>query len=120
MKKLLILLCIVGCNNTNTIDIGYNNILDKAQKQKQDIFVLVGATWCGPCQQMKQDIEKFNLIKGYIFYYIDSDKNPDILKKLNINNIPTYFIVNSKGEILKRKSGYTNKNDLIQFLARKI
>jgi thiol-disulfide isomerase/thioredoxin len=62
------------------------------------------ATWCGPCQQMRPEVEKL-VAKGYPVKQIDIDRSPDLAERYNIKGVPTFIVVDARGKVLARTSG---------------
>lgn len=83
---------------------------------KLDVFLLFTADWCASCGIMKKDIhsnlENFDNI---IFCYVDYDKYKDMALQYDVKILPDYRIYRNKMEI-KRKIGYTNKKDLLEWM----
>lgn len=89
---------------------------------KSDKFVLVdfNAPWCGPCKKMAPMLEelsneqksKMQLVK------INIDANKELAKKLKIEELPT-LILYYKGVIFWKKSGLTEKGEILQKLNSK-
>jgi thiol-disulfide isomerase/thioredoxin len=70
------------------------------------IFILFTANWCPSCRCIKEDIENNEkVLDDYIVYYIDYDKNPELIKEYKVKKIPDYLIIEDKIEI-KRNIGY--------------
>ncbi len=69
-------------------------------KGDKPCIVDVGAEWCGPCQQMKPIMEKLAAeFKDQIdFFYIDTDKEPELTKLLEVSGYPTFIFIPMKGE----------------------
>lgn len=72
---------------------------DKLISSSVPVLVDFYAAWCGPCKKMAPMLEelqndhagKFKLVK------VDADKNDALLKELNVNEIPTFYLYkNSK------------------------
>ncbi len=114
------LLCNVGCSaqavKLDIVDSQYNHILNKAKAENKNVFVLVGASWCGPCHHLKDDAARLGFFKNVLFYEIDADQNKEWSKQVGIRILPTYFLVDKDGRILKRQEGYRTPNDVIGFL----
>lgn len=67
-----------------------------------------GAKWCPSCRKLKpfvhDTMEKYT---GFAeFNYVDTDKNPDLVRQLNIMQIPQVIIVDKRGRMLNRLTGY--------------
>ena len=80
-------------------------------KRKHNV-VLFGATWCGPCKQMKPiyerlaDQRKYDTI-GFMYIDIDEDDVQDIVKRFNIRSLPTLVLLKN-GEVSERLVGLTS------------
>jgi len=64
------------------------------------------AEWCGPCQAMKETLEKFEVdYKGKVTVKkVDVDKDSQTAMKSNVMGIPTFVIYQDDKEI-ERRSG---------------
>jgi thioredoxin 1 len=85
-----------------------------------DKLVLVdfNAKWCAPCQKMLPMVtalaethkEKMTLLK------IDYDDNEDIVKALNVSEIPLLLIYKN-GKVIWQKIGLTEQSELEKIIA---
>lgn len=108
------------------------------------ILIDFWATWCGPCienfpriQELKAklenkiDLELVNITdatsnpklwKDFVaafeadHYYIRKDQMNDIYKHFKFSSLPTYFIVDKKGEIVKIISGLQTLDGLQEYM----
>ncbi len=73
-----------------------------------------GAIWCTECLVMRpmwDEIEKlFPDLKTEMY---DADENSDILKKYNIEDIPSFIFLDNNGEVLKKLKGIQGEEELI-------
>lgn len=96
----------------------------KAQGMSKDAFsqllntkklVLVDfyAEWCQPCKKMKPYLEEIAKEKATTveIVRIDVDKNPEIAKSLQIEELPTLLLYKDNG-IIWRNVGYIEKADV--------
>jgi len=68
------------------------------------------ADWCGPCIAMKPTVEQLEKkYEGKVgFSKVDVDKNPTEAQKFGVMSIPTFVIVDEKGDEVDRKMGAMN------------
>jgi thiol-disulfide isomerase/thioredoxin len=71
------------------------------------------ASWCGPCQQMKPAVQKL-VDRGYPVKSIDIDASRELAARYNVTAVPTFIIVDSRGEVLERTSGVHPAAELAQ------
>ena len=94
---------------------------------EENNVMVFSASWCGPCQQMKQDVWASQEIKKYKadnphvkFIEVDIDKDRATMNKHKVRAVPTILI--NKRDVEKniwieksRKVGYTNKRALLRW-----
>jgi len=94
-----------------TID-GYNSNegeLTEAMEAGEKILLVFGASWCGQCKKMKEDVwavESFqNFIDdlGVVKFYFDTDEHSILGSEWGVTTIPTWFTL--EGETLISKNG---------------
>lgn len=73
------------------------------------VIYKVGAEWCGPCRQLKQELKDFNLVP---IIEIDADENEEFCEKYNIKNIPVLLLCDNNDNVLYRQVGFISKEDL--------
>ena len=84
---------------------------------KKEGLVLVDmfATWCGPCKSLAPIIDSvaeelnLNVIK------VDVDEHEDLASEYGVMSIPTLLLFKD-GELVKKNTGFINKNDLKEWL----
>jgi thiol-disulfide isomerase/thioredoxin len=103
------------------------NTLDIADYSDETLFISFWATWCPHCRAEMPSIQKlYNLYKGKILMFLISNEEktkvqsyltefgfnlPVYFQKspatgvLEVNSLPTSFLISSKGEILVHKKG---------------
>lgn len=104
----------------------FDEIKQQALKENKNIMVLFGASWCVPCQKMEHDtlfsmrsknaLESQNLL----FIKIDVEKNQKISDNYNIKSLPTSIIIDGSGKEIKRKSGFMNVRDFVNWITSQI
>ncbi|WP_112086661.1 thioredoxin family protein [Flavobacterium lacus] len=100
----------------------FQEALALAEKEQKYVFVDVYATWCGPCKQLKRTTFKdkevgayFN--KNFINIAIDGEtkEGDEILSRYTIRSYPTLLILDAKGRVQTRHSGFMKPYILINF-----
>ncbi|MEO0071029.1 MAG: thioredoxin domain-containing protein [candidate division WOR-3 bacterium] len=73
------------------------------------------ATWCPPCKQQAPIIEELAAeYSGQIeIISIDTDKNPELARKFNIQAIPTLVFLDPSGKELSRRVGFFPKDSIL-------
>lgn len=74
------------------------------------------ANWCGPCKMLAPIVEEVSNELGKItFIKVDIDEIESLPRQFDIMSIPT-LLVFEKGELIKRHTGYIDKDELVQFI----
>ncbi len=135
MKYLVLLcsLCLIGCTVSSSssqapvtepevIVNSYENALKASALKKKPLFLYFGASWCGPCQQIKantfQTPEVQKRFGDFVVWFVDIDKDANLKQKYGVTAVPTYFVVDSNEKILGSSSGYRQKKDFLEWLSK--
>jgi thioredoxin-like negative regulator of GroEL len=77
-----------------------------AAKEKKPIFMDFWAPWCGPCKQMLkttyQDKAVVERSKQFVPVLVNFDKQPALVKRYNVGQIPVVLFLDTHGKVLKR------------------
>lgn len=74
------------------------------------------ANWCGPCKMLAPIVEEVsNELVKITFIKVDIDEIESLPRQFDIMSIPT-LLVFEKGELIKRHTGYIDKDELVQFI----
>ena len=71
----------------------------------------VGASWCGPCRMLKQELKDFELVP---IIEIDADEDEAFCKKYNIKNIPVLLLCDENDNVTYKHVGFISKKELIE------
>ncbi len=84
------------------------------------MLVYFTASWCPPCQKLKQttwaDKDVENAVGAYIPVRVDVDAHPDLAAKYVGNGIPHFVILDAAGNIVKSETGYMNPDEFLAWL----
>ncbi len=98
----------------------YDDAISQAMIDKKPVFLYFGATWCGPCQQMKKhtftDPEVKEALLNCHVIIVDIDQSPALKQRFNIRAVPTYCLIKRDGTILLKESGSMGPDDFIRWL----
>lgn len=94
----------------------------EAQRLRKPLLVVVGARWCGYCQQMQQqtfpNAAVSQRVNGqFIPVLIDADEQPAVVEQLNVSALPTVLVMSPERKVLNRSSGFQSATDLNTQLA---
>jgi thioredoxin 1 len=97
----------------------YEEALKVSKEKDKEIFLYFGAKWCGYCTKMDKvlkDKEVVRRMEDLVILKLDLDENKDLAKKHGVKTIPDYMIMNKNEEIVKRHTGYKNKEEFMDWL----
>lgn len=100
----------------------WNEVMTRAKKSGQYIFVDAYTSWCAPCKLLKSRTFKethaasyYNT--NYINYRIDMEKGegPKLAEKWQVSAYPTLLFFSPEGKLLMRQVGFVTGDKLIDF-----
>ncbi len=99
----------------------WQEVLVKAKKENEIIFLDIYATWCGPCKRLKAktfsdtEVGKFYNQK-FINVTLDGEKGEgiELARKYGVRNYPTLLFLDGNGNIVTRTVGYHNAKEFIE------
>jgi thioredoxin 1 len=83
--------------------------------EKEKTLIYIKAPWCGPCKQLAPIIDEVSSEMGssVTIAKMDADENMELLKTMNVRNIPTLLFYKN-GELKERLVGLKTKNEIIK------
>jgi thiol:disulfide interchange protein len=84
--------------------------LDRAQKERKLLVLDFSAEWCAPCKRMEKttfaDARVVELLARYVVVKIDTDKEPEIAKRLGVIGLPDIRFVSPDGVVIHQLRGF--------------
>ena len=97
--------------------------LNIAQQYDKELFFIFTASWCGPCKKMKAEVwpdERVQgLLKEYVVYVVDVDRERAVADRMRVKTIPAYGIfevLSGKVKPLRIASGGRNVEEFVTWL----
>jgi thioredoxin-like negative regulator of GroEL len=99
-------ICIVALLQTTLFVTGANTYAEAREESIETgkpMFILIGAEWCNPCQELKKNVipqvEKKGLLGRVAFAKIDTDKDKELAKSLGGGGaIPQLLMLRKTGD----------------------
>lgn len=80
-----------------------------------------GAVWCKECLVMRPRWAKIEAeITELVSEYFDADENPDVLKKYDVKDIPTFIFLDKDNQELLRLKGTVEEEKLVKEIKENI
>jgi len=94
--------------------------LAEAQQTDQPVMAVFHADWCGPCKQMERNVfssqQVGRAVEAWTPVKIDVDRQPRLAERYEVSALPTTLLLSAEGEVLARRAGYMDADELIAFL----
>ncbi|MAG94815.1 MAG: hypothetical protein CMJ48_13890 [Planctomycetaceae bacterium] len=92
----------------------FREAVSEAQRSGKPLLLHFHASWCGPCRKMERDVlYQPDVLKklraGFVPVMIDSDVHPELVKRFNINALPSDVFLDPSGRVVGRDSGYRDR-----------
>ncbi len=93
----------------------------ESQANGKPVLAYFTASWCPPCQRMKQSTwtdarVQAALSAGWIPVKIDVDSEEEIAQKFGVTSIPRLQLIDTQGEPGAARIGFTSADELLKWL----
>lgn len=97
---------------------------EESLKNNERMVVDFYADWCIPCKELDaltfSDKRVLNEFERFTVYKVDMTKNNEaneqLRKRFNVIGMPTVLIIDSKGNEIKRLTGFVNADEFLSFV----
>ncbi|TKG92482.1 thioredoxin family protein [Puteibacter caeruleilacunae] len=100
----------------------WSKIKKKAAKEDKLIFMDCYTSWCGPCKMMSRDVFTLDTVADFFNekfvnckFDMESGEGIELKKQLPIGAYPTFFLLDSEGNVVHIVVGAHSGNDFISF-----
>ena len=99
-------------------------LVEAAQTERKPVVVDFAADWCVPCREMERttfvDPTVVRAASGFVLLKAnltaENDQNEALMKRFNIQGVPTTLFIDSNGKVRKRRVGYVGPGEFIRYL----
>lgn len=86
----------------------FETALQRAKRENRPLFIMMTATWCGPCKMLERDSLSNVWIRKFLepFVVVQAFEDRDVEKKYDYEGYPTLVFANSAGESAFKSVGY--------------
>ena len=99
-----------------------NETLAQAQKERKPVVLDFFAEWCAPCQRMEKTTfidERIKALLGRcVFLRIDTDEQPEISRRMNVEGLPDIRFITPDGKVVKQLRSYQDSKTFAEELGR--
>jgi thiol-disulfide isomerase/thioredoxin len=95
----------------------YAGALAKAKAEKRPLFLMLTATWCGPCKLLEsQTLPSPSILSGLReFVWVKAYEDTNLDERFKAGGYPTLvFLDSSSGDVLERSTGYESPGPFLR------
>lgn len=101
--------------------VGYNEALSVGRDFDKPVFIHFTARWCKWCVKMQNetysDPKVINyMTENFVAVKIDTEQNPALSRKYNVQSVPTLWFLDSAGKGLTSINGYVGPDNFMLVL----
>lgn len=93
----------------------------EARRQNRALLVRAGATWCGWCRKLEEELTKpatQKALSNYVLVYLDIDDSPREVESLGIEAVPALRVLTPTGRVSASQDGYLAGDKLADWLGK--
>jgi len=99
----------------------YTEAINFAKRNNKQVLLVFGAEWCQWCKKLKTETlasaDVQSKVSGYVYYYVDTDKEKELARKYKVSGVPYYAIVNPSNEsVVRQGNGFKSNVEFIAWL----
>ncbi len=99
---------------------GLATAAEAAQRDGEPIMIVFGATWCQPCQALKQETLNTDAFLGQVgmlhIVHIDIDAQADVARRFQVGAIPEIVLMTGESMIVSRRRGFAESDELLKWV----
>jgi len=100
----------------------FDEAIAQARNQNKPVVIDFFAEWCAPCMRMEKttfvDERAKSLLERCIFLRIDTDRQPEISRRMNVEGLPDIRYVTPDGKVVKQLRSYQDAESFAEELGR--
>lgn len=107
-------------DSDNNVANNYEEAIRKSKETNKNILLFFTADWCPYCIKMKteslsnKDVQES--LKNYILLTVDAGSDNGLVKKFDINSLPSFVVLDKNEQKIKFKKGFIKYNEFINWL----
>ena len=97
----------------------FQQALVSAQNTRSPVLVKFGASWCGWCKQLDNELRKPSAREAaeeWVRVKIDVDKNPELARRMKVSGVPALRALAPRGVVVGTQDGFMNAEPLATWL----
>jgi thiol:disulfide interchange protein len=98
----------------------YASALERSKKENKPLFVMMTATWCGPCKMLEEKTLPDPWVRHFMsdFVMVKAYEDREVEKKYGLRGYPTLVFVGRDGRVAHQFAGYVATLQFAGHLAR--